>query len=191
LDPLLEDSETAGQLVHAHFAFPQGLFGLIMSRILRAPLVVTVARHQPLYEKSLPQTTRLFRVRACKLSDRGKQANTQCSLAIWNLTSVFIPNCFDPYSVSVADVETFSESILSVGTLTERKRPLLLLQAFQGVVTQVPDAQLIIVGDGPLKDAVAHRIEKLGPQRNIRLRSHVSESHLNRLRAESALLTRN
>jgi glycosyltransferase involved in cell wall biosynthesis len=101
--------------------------------------------------------------------------------------SVFIPNCIDPFSVSVTDVETFSKSILFIGTLTERKRPFLLLQGFQRILAQVPDAQLTMVGDGPLKDAILDKIEELGLQLNVRLQSHVSKGHLDRLRAESAI----
>jgi glycosyltransferase involved in cell wall biosynthesis len=44
--------------------------------------------------------------------------------------------------------------ILFVGRMVEKKAPLLLIRAFSEVVKQVPDAELVVIGDGPLlKDA--------------------------------------
>jgi glycosyltransferase involved in cell wall biosynthesis len=44
--------------------------------------------------------------------------------------------------------------ILFVGRMVEKKAPLLLIRAFSEVRKQVPDAELVMIGDGPLlKDA--------------------------------------
>lgn len=41
--------------------------------------------------------------------------------------------------------------VLFVGRMVEKKAPLLLIQAFAHVVKHIPDAELVMVGDGPLK----------------------------------------
>jgi glycosyltransferase involved in cell wall biosynthesis len=175
-------------LVHAHFAFPQGLFGLIMSRTLRVPLVVTTAGldvNRYMQNRFLKPLVSFVLEHADSVIAVSKPMH-KVLLRYGIFRSVFIPNCIDPFSVGLTDVEAFSKSILFIGTLTERKRPLLLLQGFQRVLAQVPDAQLIMVGDGPLKDAIVGKIKELGLQLNVTLQSHVSKGHLDRLRAESA-----
>jgi len=176
-------------LVHAHFAFPQGLLGLILSRILRVPLVVTTAGldvNQYMKKGFLKPFISFVLRHAASVIAVSKPI--RAVLLQYGISrSVFIPNCIDPFSVSVTEVEAFRKSILFVGTLTERKRPLLLLQGFHQVLAQVPDAELIMVGDGPLRDAVVGKITELGLQRNVRLESRVSKEHLDKLRAKSAI----
>jgi glycosyltransferase involved in cell wall biosynthesis len=40
--------------------------------------------------------------------------------------------------------------ILFVGRMVEKKAPLLMIRAFEGVRKQVPDAELVMIGEGPL-----------------------------------------
>jgi glycosyltransferase involved in cell wall biosynthesis len=52
--------------------------------------------------------------------------------------------------------------ILAAGGLTERKNPLVLLQALSRTRRIRPDARLALVGDGPLGPAVAAGVRRLG-----------------------------
>jgi glycosyltransferase involved in cell wall biosynthesis len=51
---------------------------------------------------------------------------------------------------------------LFVGRLIERKRPLQVLRAFARVKSEVPDASLMVVGDGPLAERMRHNAHPLG-----------------------------
>ena len=59
-----------------------------------------------------------------------------------------IPNGVDVQRFRPGSAKNFRR-ILSVGRLIERKGVDYLLQAFQGVLAVVPDAELLIVGEGP------------------------------------------
>lgn len=52
--------------------------------------------------------------------------------------------------------------ILFVGRMVEKKAPLLLIQAFAQVVQSIPDAELVMVGDGPLKQQAERLAQDLG-----------------------------
>jgi glycosyltransferase involved in cell wall biosynthesis len=75
--------------------------------------------------------------------------------------------------------------ILFVGRLVEKKGVSYLLQAYVRVLQSVPDAELIIVGDGPLRtqlESLAHELSVpavfLGGQNADQIRQHLSEARL-------------
>jgi glycosyltransferase involved in cell wall biosynthesis len=55
-----------------------------------------------------------------------------------------------------------SPSILFVGRLVTGKRPLVVVDAFERILEQYPDAHLTICGDGPLADAVMQSVADSG-----------------------------
>ncbi|WP_243311804.1 glycosyltransferase [Fundidesulfovibrio agrisoli] len=59
--------------------------------------------------------------------------------------------------------------VLCVARFVEDKDHLTLLQAFDKAWKAVPEAELWLVGDGPLKGRVEHAARKLGCARNIRV----------------------
>lgn len=52
--------------------------------------------------------------------------------------------------------------VLSVGGLTDRKNPVTLIQAFRQLRERVPNAQLVFVGDGPLRQTLVVARKHLG-----------------------------
>ena len=52
--------------------------------------------------------------------------------------------------------------ILFVGRMVEKKAPLLLVEAFAALRTRMPDAELVMIGDGPLLPEVRKRANILG-----------------------------
>ena len=59
--------------------------------------------------------------------------------------------------------------LISVGRLDQQKNPILLLDAFDKVARVVPEARLIMVGDGVLWDTIAAHIVKLGLKGRVTL----------------------
>lgn len=60
---------------------------------------------------------------------------------------------------------------LFVGRLILRKRPAMVLQAFERILVRYPDATLTVVGDGPLSDETATNATRLG--RHVRMLGRV------------------
>ena len=57
--------------------------------------------------------------------------------------------------------------LVAVGRLAPQKDPLTLLDALARVVPAYPHVRLALVGDGPLRDAVASRVTELGLQDHV------------------------
>jgi glycosyltransferase involved in cell wall biosynthesis len=64
--------------------------------------------------------------------------------------------------------------ILYVGRLSPEKRVLRLLEAAQPVLDETPDVHLILLGDGPERDAVERRVDQLGVGARVHLRGTVN-----------------
>jgi glycosyltransferase involved in cell wall biosynthesis len=65
--------------------------------------------------------------------------------------------------------------LLFVGTLEPRKNPLMLLDVLKDLLAAKRKVKLIIVGTGPLKDALRQKVERLGLQNNVLLTGVVPE----------------
>ncbi|MCA1961072.1 MAG: glycosyltransferase [Desulfomonile sp.] len=91
---------------------------------------------------------------------------------------VYIPNgvkigpvCASPARkelLSTLDVPTEVKVIVTVGRLYPQKGHAWLLNAFQRVLRNAPEAVLLIVGQGPLRDELEHRAGALGISRSVR-----------------------
>lgn len=65
--------------------------------------------------------------------------------------------------------------IVCVGRLTESKRPMLLLRAFEEAVEALPsDVRLVFVGDGPLRATLESRVERSGLGERVVFTGHLS-----------------
>lgn len=61
------------------------------------------------------------------------------------------------------------KTIVTAGRLTEQKNHKLLIQAFAKISPHFPNYQLVILGDGPLKDQLMSAIEELGVKERVLL----------------------
>ncbi|PWT93473.1 MAG: glycosyl transferase [Acidobacteria bacterium] len=174
-------------LIHAHFG-PDGVLALPIARALQIPLIVTfggydatvdqeVAMKHPLYDRhriyfqkemSLKHEARLF----LTVSDFIKRKVLKRGFPPDNVivhytgvdTQVFRPN---------AAIQR-QPLVLFVGRLVEVKGCEYLLRAMKNVEQQAPNAQLVIVGDGPLRSSLEKlaRSEQLANYRFTGWQSH-------------------
>jgi glycosyltransferase involved in cell wall biosynthesis len=135
-------------VMHAHYALPQGLLGVLLKKVRGKPLVVTIhgSDVSVLAKNPLAAPIVLFVLnnsdRVITVSDYLKDEVTKLGI--------------DPEKVSVVyggtgDVSTEKEDfdfdgtiITFIGNLVKQKGVDVLLEAFK----DVPDAKLVIVGDG-------------------------------------------
>jgi glycosyltransferase involved in cell wall biosynthesis len=64
-------------------------------------------------------------------------------------------------------------TVLFVGRLVEGKRPGDALEAFVGVLDEHPDASMVFVGEGPLREELERRAESLEVARSVRFLGHL------------------
>ena len=150
------------RLVHAHFIIPQGVFGFLVSRMFRAPLVVTAVGK----DVNVFMRNRLLRVVCLQILNRAYvtiavSRPLQEQLIRHGVPNVvYIPNSVDHASVTEVDRSRSENSIIFIGSMTSRKRPLVLLKAFEIVAERNHGARLVMVGEGPLRRAVEEEIRK-------------------------------
>ncbi|NNJ24862.1 glycosyltransferase family 4 protein [Alienimonas chondri] len=68
-----------------------------------------------------------------------------------------------------AERRTQPPSVAYFGRLTAKKHPVALIEAFAIARRAVPNARLTMIGDGPERDRVVHRIKRLGLSDAVRL----------------------
>lgn len=178
------------RLVHAHFIFPQGLFGLLLASLLRVPLIITAVGmdiNAIMRASSLFRICSIFVLRRASVIIAVSKALQQHLRAFGIRDSIYLPNSVDPSSITTVRHFIGGHSVLFVGSLTENKRPMLLLHAFEEVVKKIPSATLRICGDGPLRSVIQDEIQKKGLQKTVKLFGHISPELLNKIRSKAGV----
>lgn len=96
----------------------------------------------------------------------------------FNADSIIIPNVVDLSSFRASNVQKHSSGrhIVFLGRLVKRKGVWELLEAFNLLLKTMPDAQLTIAGDGPLRTDLESRVNKLGIKGQVTFLGFVSEN---------------
>jgi glycosyltransferase involved in cell wall biosynthesis len=181
---------TRVQLVHSHHVFPQGLFGLLLARMLNVPFIVTATGQDVnvvMMRWALLRPVCLFVLRRAwaviAVSKPLQRALRQFGIS----KSLYVPNSVDQSSVQVVDESAKDDSVLYVGSMTQNKRPLVLLQAFDIVAKAIPTATLHMYGDGPLTGVLSREIARRGLVGRVKGLTHVDQQTLNRIRVKTPL----
>ena len=87
------------------------------------------------------------------------------------------PNGLYPASLAIRDAEIRpGRDVIYVGRLVQRKKPLLLLEAFALARSKLPDhASLVFVGEGDLLPRLRDRARELGVADRVRFTGHVND----------------
>ena len=181
---------TKVQIVHAHFIFPQGLFGLLLAFMLRVPLVVTAAGRDV---NIIMRRNRLVR-ELCLLVLRRAVTTIAVSIPLQESlrnfgvkNTIYIPNSVDFDSIPLVDEYANHSSLLYVGSMTRNKDPMTLLHAFELIVRSIPSAQLTMCGDGPLMPLVKDEIAKNKLEDKVKALSFVPPESLCEIRSKTPI----
>lgn len=182
-------------LLHAHFGVC-GTLALPLARSLKIPMIVTFhgldATMDDEYARRNSISTRIYLQRREALKRETRLFITVSEFIKAKLVEQGFPS--DKIVVHYIGVDTDifqpdpavprEQVVLFVGRLTEKKGCEYLIRAMIQVQTEVPDAQLVIIGDGPLRSELQelatkllHRHRFLGVQP-----PHVVRSWMNRAR---------
>jgi glycosyltransferase involved in cell wall biosynthesis len=162
------------EVIYAHYLFPTGAIAAAVGRATRRPWVLTA------HGGDVANLDRTSIRTATGLAVRGASAVIAVSdylagrLAAsgLDLPPTYVANmgvnlsAFAIRNRSAArnrlDLAQSGPIVLAVGGLTERKDPLTLLLAFARLRETHPDARLVFVGDGPLRNSLRQGIERFG-----------------------------
>jgi glycosyltransferase involved in cell wall biosynthesis len=164
-------------VIHAHWLLPGGLVALILSRAFSIPYIVTVHGADAFALRG-PGLERLKRVVMRNASVVGL---TSAALAEAVPSGESVPQPVIPMGV---DVDGFAEGVgtrepvfgqlLFVGRLAEKKGVDVLLRA----VAEVPDATLVVGGDGPDADGLQALADELGVGSRVRFEGRFTRPRL-------------
>jgi colanic acid/amylovoran biosynthesis glycosyltransferase len=150
-------------LLHAHFG-PTGLRALPLARQLNIPLVVSFQGYDAtIYDKFLLQSSR-YSARVYVRRRKVLNARATLLIAVSNfIRDEMIRQGFSPDKIVVhyvgVDTELFCPDpcvkrepfVLFTGRLAEKKGCEYLIRAMGKVQSQLPNAELVLIGDGPLR----------------------------------------
>lgn len=167
-------------VIHAHSFFFIGCLGAYLARVRNVPLAYTYHTRFVDYAHYLPVHQRVTKTQAvwisrefCNHCDRviAPTADVERLLRSYGVdkTIDIIPTGIDlaafagdgkvPRAISALQGHPI---LLSVGRLAKEKNLDFLVDAFADLLTRLPDARLVFVGDGPYRSELEHRCTDLG-----------------------------
>ena len=166
-------------LVHAHFG-PDGLLAMPLARRLGVPLVTTLRGYdvgRPAI--ALIRSGRLSWIRYALARDKLMRGGDLFLAVSDALRRAAIGDGYPADRIFThyngVDLAAFppggsaeGQTVLHVGRLVEKKGTAVLLRAFAKLAPDFPGAQLVIVGDGPLRVSLEGLAGELGLGRSVR-----------------------
>lgn len=177
-------------LLHAHDAHALTLTGLA-GWLTGSPVVVTRRVIFPLRRRFLWK-------RACRIiaiSTAVRDALIRDGMSPGRL--VVIPSALDPQAADSEGVDLRTrlgisgtgQLVVTLGALTPEKDHLTLIAAAARLVRELPDLHWIIVGDGPLRQALKQQIQNSGVAERVHLLGAMDDPHRALARADLFVLS--
>jgi len=165
-------------LIHAHFGF-DGVEAWPLAKVLGVPLVVTLhgsdittemdwfsagraGRRWQSYPERLARLAQQNQVRFVAVSENIREAALKAGLPGTKISVRYIGVDTKRFAPVGLPVGKRAPVILFLGRLVEKKGAVFLLDAFELLRRVMPDAELIIAGDGPEAAALIARARGIG-----------------------------
>lgn len=103
----------------------------------------------------------------------------------WNKLNVIRCTISDEFLSQRQPLENDTNQFVCIGRLTPQKGQLLLIEAVALLAQQGVDVQLVLAGDGEIRDVLEQRIRTLGIQEQITITGWIGESEVRRHLLES------
>jgi len=180
--------ELPGELVHAHFALPDGYAAARFAAADRVPLVVTLWGSDVLQlgrsERLRRFLTRTFAEARAIVAVSSELAERAEALGAQAQRLRVIPGGV-PYRPALRreeargglGLDSTAVCVLWVGGLVPVKQPLDAIRAFAELRSRAggeEELRLVVIGDGPLRDEARELVRRLGLEATVRLAGRVS-----------------
>lgn len=165
-----------------------------LNKSLKSPLVIFQGMYAypstkpwnilyPLYDKTLGRfilhSTSLVVAKTTKAEKfmRNKGYSNVVTIPIGVDDELFYPREREIFRGKVG-IREEDPLIIYVGILEDRRDPLSLIDAMSLVIKNIPNANLLIIGDGPLKGEVLERIKEKNLESNIKILSKIPNAEM-------------
>lgn len=191
VEKYLKMHRISGDLIHAHFLWPNGYAAIRLKEKYNIPVVVT-AHGYDIYD--LPFRDSSWRDKIKEVLDRSdriitvSRSNLDCIHTVGTKTPVcVIPNGFRGDIFFLMDKQSCREKlglpqdrkiILTIGNLVEEKGQKHLVSAMAYIIKKRPDIFCVIIGRGALKKDLQYQITSLGLDACVTLAGGRSHSEI-------------
>ncbi|MFV2041040.1 MAG: glycosyltransferase, partial [Candidatus Hydrothermarchaeales archaeon] len=149
-------------IIHAHYAIPQGLAGALIKKVRKKPLVITVHGS----DLTVLGESRLYRPVLKWVLD---EADLIIAVSSY-MKGLLINLGIDAEKIRIiysgvdshATAEGDTRRVVFVGALVRQKAVDSLIEAFKDIKEGFPDVGLVIVGDGPERKGLEALVSRLG-----------------------------
>lgn len=178
-------------VVHAHYGVPDGVVGVRLSGALGIPVAVTLhgsdANRQFLvpvlgtgFARRVAQADAIIGVSEA-IAAGMRRTHPEAKDRI-----IHLPNGYNSAEIHV-HADRFPRYLLFIGSLSQRKNPHILLDAFARIAGSTT-CGLVFVGDGPMADILAKQASDLGVADRVRFEGARVHSALDAYLADAAAL---
>jgi glycosyltransferase involved in cell wall biosynthesis len=184
LPPHVVEALTGASLLHVHFG-PDALEAWPLARVLKLPMLVTLhgydinierdwweaghgGRAMRKYPLRLLELAQHPSVRFIAVSDAIRRRAISYGIPVDKLTVHHIGVDITKFAPGGRPIDERERRVLFVGRLVEKKGCEYLIRSFAHVQQALPDASLIIVGDGHMRDKLKQLARQLGVHAQFR-----------------------
>ncbi|MFH1773833.1 MAG: glycosyltransferase family 4 protein [Methanobacteriota archaeon] len=157
-------------VIHAHYAVPQGFLGVLLKKVQRKPLVVTLHGSDiTLLAKGAARQAVKFVLdnsdAVIAVSEFLKREAVKLGVSEGKIKVIYggVP----AREEKKEEFQLKGRAVTFVGSLVWQKGVDVLIRAFKGVKEKFPDAELVIIGDGREKKSLQKLSNELGVDTNF------------------------
>ena len=178
-------------LIHAHWAIPAGLIGVLVGSLLKTPLIVTIHGSDFRMAMTRPFILKKIFLYVCRRANHIICVSEVFKRDIENLgineekISVFPMGVDEPFLMSLTNQRANrigqQFTILSNRLLLPIYNISLLIRAIPIVLEEEPDATFIIAGDGSERESLEKQVKKLNISSSVQFLGWVMHGEMARL----------